>query len=255
MSKAVQKVEIKEQAPAVAEANALLSMIERAARDPAVDIDKMQRLFLMQQEAEARRARVAFLAAFSALQKELPAIERKGKGHNQAKYARFEDFVEKIKPVLATHGFSLSWRTSQEANVITVTAVLGHEAGHQEQTSLALPADNTGNKNPVQSWGSSIAYGKRYTGMTIIGTATEDEDDDGKKAGAGEAIGQKQEEELQELLVKTNSDLPRFYAYYSKLFRMNIARLSDIPASKFDSVKAYLEDKQSKQKEAKNGAA
>lgn len=184
MSKAVQKAEIREQAPAVAEANALLSMIERAARDPAVDIDKMQRLFTMQQEAEARRARVAFLAAFSALQKDLPAIERKGTGHNKAKYARFEDFVEKIKPILAAHGFSLSWRTAQEASVITVTAVLGHEAGHQETTSLALPADTTGNKNPVQSWGSSIAYGKRYTGMTIIGTATEDEDDDGKKAGA-----------------------------------------------------------------------
>ncbi len=37
------------QVPAIAnEAGALISMIERAARDPSVDIDKMERLFLLQ---------------------------------------------------------------------------------------------------------------------------------------------------------------------------------------------------------------
>ncbi len=243
MSKAVQRVEIKEQAPAVAEANALLSMIERAARDPAVDIDKMQRLFLMQQEAEARRARVAFLAAFSALQKELPAIERKGTGHNQAKYARFEDFVEKVKPVLAAHGFSLSWRTSQEANVITVTAVLGHEAGHQEQTSLALPADTTGHKNPVQSWGSSIAYGKRYTGMTIIGTATEDEDDDGNKAGAKEAVEQVTEKQVEEIcaLIKKTKEPASAGKIYLQHFK--VASFDQLTTKQFDKIKAHLKDK------------
>lgn len=240
MSKAVQKVEIKEQAPAVAEANALLSMIERAARDPAVDIDKMQRLFMMQQEAEARRARVAFLAAFSALQKELPAIERKGKGHNNAKYARFEDFVEKIKPVLADHGFSLSWRTSQEANVLTITAVLGHEAGHQEATSLSLPADASGNKNAVQSWGSSIAYGKRYTGMTIIGTATEDEDDDGKSSDAQAFVSEEQAQAIKNKIIAVKADV-------AKLLDMGgVESVSDIKACDYQKVMDLLDLKKNK---------
>lgn len=195
MSKAVAKVE-DAQAPAVApinEGDALINMIERAARDPNVDIDKMERLFGMRERMQAQAAKTAYLAALAKLQSELPAIERKGKAHN-SKYARFEDFIEAVKPVLAKHGFSLSFRVKQlavwkgdgepsEPAGIKITGVLGHEAGHQEDTSITLPADTTGSKNPVQAVGSSISYGKRYVGVTLLGVATEDEDDDGKAAG------------------------------------------------------------------------
>lgn len=209
-----------ETAPAVvSEATALISMIERAARDPNVDIDKMQRLFTMQQEATAARARTEFLAAFARLQAELPAVERKGKGHNDKKYARFEDFIETVKEPLATHGFSLSFRINQfgvaksdggpiEPAGIRVTGVLGHEAGHQEDTSLTLPADTSGNKNAVQALGSTISYGKRYVGMTLMGIATEDEDDDGKAAGAKpkECITEAQAINLKKLMVAADVD-------------------------------------------------
>lgn len=237
MSKAAQKVEIKDQPPAVAEANALLSMIERAARDPAVDIDKMQRLFQMQQEAETRRSRVAFLAAFSALQKDLPAIERKGTGHNDKKYARFEDVITAVKPKLAEHGFSLSFRTDHQGTTIKVTGVLGHEAGHQEETALPLPADTSGNKNAVQSWGSSISYAKRYVALTLLGVATEDEDDDGKKAGAGELITDVQAGKLKSLVVEASADIERFTAY------MKVERIEDIPAARFAHAVAMLNKK------------
>lgn len=202
------KVALKEDAIAVAvpavqsEATALISMIERAARDPNVDIDKMQRLFAMQQEATANRARTEFLAAFAKLQANLPAVERKGTAHNNKKYARFEDFIETIRKPLSEHGFSLSFRIKQENAVLTVTGVLGHEAGHQEATELPLPADKTGNKNDVQAWGSTISYGKRYVGLTLLGIATEDEDDDGQKAGAKprETITEDQEKSLRDLM-------------------------------------------------------
>ena len=63
------------QVPAVtSEAGALISMIERAARDPAVDIAKMERLFDMQERAEKRRAETAFNAAMAAAQAELEPV-------------------------------------------------------------------------------------------------------------------------------------------------------------------------------------
>ena len=42
------------------ETNAFLAMIERAARDPAVDLDKMERLILLRERMMAQQAKVAF---------------------------------------------------------------------------------------------------------------------------------------------------------------------------------------------------
>ncbi len=92
------------------ESGALISLIERAARDPSVDIDKMERLFQMHAAVEARRAKTAYLAAFAKLQSELPAAVRAGTGHNSKAYARYEDLIEALRPCLARHGSSLSHR-------------------------------------------------------------------------------------------------------------------------------------------------
>lgn len=166
------------------ESGALLSMIERAARDPAVDVAKMERLFQMQERAEAQRAKAAYLAALAQMQSELPAVARRGKGHNDKKYARFEDIVEAVKPVMSAHGFSLTFRVAQSEKSMTVTGVLGHAQGHTESTDMTLPADTSGAKNPVQAWGSSASYGKRYVTLTLLCIATEDEDDDGRTAAS-----------------------------------------------------------------------
>ncbi len=191
----------------------------------------------MQQEATAARSRTEFLAAFARMQAELPAVERKGTGHNSKKYARFEDFISTIKKPLADHGFSLSFRIHQEGAVLTVTGVLGHEAGHQETTQLPLPADTSGNKNQVQAWGSTISYGKRYVGLTLLGIATEDEDDDGKKAGDPAAISAEQLGDLQTAIDDTSADVAKFCRYFK------IEAIGALPASRFQQAMTLLEGK------------
>jgi hypothetical protein len=205
MAKAVAKVEeVHVPAQPAAETDSLLNLIERAARDPNVDIDKMERLFGMRERMQAQAAKTAFLADLAAMQAELPAVARKGEAHNKKKYARFEDFVETIKPFMAKSGFSYTNRIDQTDTQIRVTGVLGHRAGHQETTTLVLPTDNTGNKNPVQAWGSSLAYGKRYVGFALLGIASEDEDDDGKAAGSAprERITDEQVKEVEDFIEK-----------------------------------------------------
>lgn len=220
-------------APAVqSESAALISMIERAARDPSVDIAKMERLFEMQQRAVATHARASFLAALSDMQATLPAVARKGTGHNSARYARFEDVIETVKPKLAEHGFSLTFRTSHEGAAIRVVGVLGHRDGHQEETSLPLPADATGNKNNVQAWGSSISYGKRYVAMSLLGIATQD-DDDGNKAGNG-IITEDQIKELHALIKDARVDPAAVANHYA------VGEFSDMTAKQFAHAKAGL---------------
>lgn len=169
----------------VSEGAAIIDMIERAARDPSVDLDKMERLFAMKERMDASRAKQEFLAAFSELQRELPAVAKRGKGHNDKTYARFEDVIDTAKPHLADHGFSLSFRLEHSEKTIKITGVLGHASGHSESTDIILPADASGSKNAVQAWGSSVSYGKRYVALTLLGIATED--DDGRKADTANA--------------------------------------------------------------------
>lgn len=176
-----------------------LVMIERAASDPRVDIDKMERLFRMKLEHDASKAKTAYLQALAAMQPELPVITKHGvigknvkdeRGQNtgkqeaMTKYARWEDVVEGITPILAEHGFSLSFRIAQPTpDRVSVSGVLGHRDGHTEETTLALPIDSSGAKNNVQGWGSSVSYGKRYTAFALLNISARGEDDDGVTGG------------------------------------------------------------------------
>jgi len=166
--------------------NAMLSMVERAARDPNVDIDKLERLVLMQERALAREAKAAYDAAMAELQPELPSIGERGKAMVQGSvrytFSLWEDINAAIKPILSKHGFALTFRTNFAEN-ITVIGVLSHRAGHREETSITLPADASGNKNAVQAVASSVSYGKRYTAGALLNLTSHGEDDDAFAAG------------------------------------------------------------------------
>lgn len=168
-----------------AEDTALLAMIERAARDPEVDIEKMERMWALRESMLDRRAKQAFVTAFALMQPELPVPEEKGEIRNnsdevQSTYAYWEDIVEVVRPVLMKHGFALNFITETSPANVKVTAKLSHQGGHSEETTMVLPHDNSGRKNPVQQIGSSISYGKRYTASALLNLATRGEDDDGQ---------------------------------------------------------------------------
>lgn len=233
-----------EQVPAVqSEAVAFVAMIERAARDPNVDVDKMERLLAMQERVIERNAKAAYAEALAAMQIELPVITERGKidigrGKPQA-YALWEDINDAIKPVLARHGFALSFRTGQTDGKITVTGVLSHRAGHSEETTMHLPVDASGSKNAVQAVGSSTSYGKRYTAAALLNLTSRGEDDDGRKGGSV-PITEDQAAQIQALIIETKSDIGKFLKW------AQAESVSDIPSSKFADAMAMLEAKRVK---------
>lgn len=172
-----------EVSPIVSENAAVMAIIERAALNPDVDAAKMDQLFALQEKVLARNARTAYFRALAEMAGALPAVAEKGKGHNQTKYAKWEDIQAKITPVLGQFGFALSFRTKVEDKAIRITAILAHREGHTEENELLLPADNSGSKNAVQAVGSSITYGFRYTACALLNIQTGVTDDDGQAAG------------------------------------------------------------------------
>ena len=237
---------------AASEAAALISMIERAAADPGIDIERIERMYAMYERASARNARAAYDAAFAAMQPELPEIDKRGKIIIKEKgtekiiqstpYALWDDTNRLIKPILAKYGFGLSFRIAQTDSRLTTTAILAHCDGHREETPFASPIDSTGSKNNVQGWGSALSYGKRYAGTAILNITTKGEDDDGKAAGAAqdEFINDEQTAELQRLIAETKTDITKF------LEIGGVESLSDIPAAQFAKARAMLIAKRNK---------
>ena len=162
----------------LAESTAIIQVIERAALNPDVDIDKMERLLQMQERVMDRQAMMAYSAAMAAMQTELPSIEERGQTNNGF-YATLEDIVDTVRPIMQKHGFAVSFRIQTQERGIQVTGVLMHKDGHREETSMLLPADMSGNKNAVQAFGSSTSYGKRYVLSALLNITTRGQDDNG----------------------------------------------------------------------------
>lgn len=228
------------------DATAMISMIERAARDPNVDIDKMERLFQMHERMMQQQAKTAYLSAFSELQSQMPAAIRSGRGHN-GNYARYEDLIKVLRPVLSRNGFSISHRVNTDGNTIRVTGVLGHAAGHSEETQMVLPPDKSGGKTDVHAMASSISYGKRYVTLTLTGIATEGEDDDAARVSG--VITDKQADELRKLITESETDIDAF------LKHGNVESISDIAAAQFEKAKALLLTRKAKVMKDKANAA
>lgn len=222
----------------VSENTAMVSMFERMASDPNVDVDKLERLMQMRERAIERQAKADFDAAMADLQPELPTIGERGNAAGRYTYALWEDINTAIKPVLQKHGFALTFRTDFKDG-ITVTGVLSHRAGHREETSITLPSDSSGSKNAVQAVASSVSYGKRYTAGALLNLTSHGEDDDAYRA-AVETITEEQEIQINDMLEATGSDKAKFLKW------LKVDSVSTIPAKSFNSVMATLRAKESK---------
>ena len=243
--------DILDEAPPADFAGGLLNVIERAARDPNVDVDKMERLFALQERVQERNAKQLFVEAKVAMREELPEITMKGrivirdKSSNEitqnTPFARFEDIHEAVTPVLTRHGFDLSYRNGLSPDgKVRVTTILSHIGGHQEETFFDLPHDSSGSKNSVQAVGSSTSYGKRYGTLSILNIKVCGEDDDANSAVPDACISKEQRDRINNALDALDADKPAFCKY------LKVDAIADILAKDFDKAWAAVEAKRRK---------
>lgn len=163
--------------------------IVRLAANPQIDVAKLGALIDLQERVERREAEGAFNRAFAAMQAEIPVIVERGKADRGDRggvysYAKFEDVLEVLRPILRRHGFGLAHETEYLDNGarVKVTGILTHGDGHATRSMFLASADSGGGKNSVQAMGSSTSYGRRYTTFDLLGIATRAQDDDAQTA-------------------------------------------------------------------------
>ena len=218
--------------------NSMLSVIERVALDPKSDIEKLERLLSMKERIDEKSAKAAHTSSLVRAMTSMPDIPLNGIGHNKKPYATLKDIIKCTRPVLSDNGLALTFDTETTADAVTVTAVLSHIAGHSTRVSISLPRDASGNKNVVQSVGSSQTYGQRYAAQAILGLSLgEDTDDDGASSGAINTISPEQFIKLRDLVESTGADENKF------LLAFGAPSLEQFPSDKFQNAIAALERK------------
>jgi hypothetical protein len=241
---AVAKLErpaLPEQAPL----DPLMAGIIKAASDPKTDVEKLERLMNLYQVRANEVAQQAFVAALAEAQNDLPTINKGGtvdlgRGGKGYTFAKWEDINDAIKPVLHRHGFTLNFKIASSEKTVTVTGLL-RRGGHTDETTMTLPFDTSGAKNPVQAMGSSISYGKRYIANALLNLTSRDgmeADDDGRQAiesqRGPETITQAEVTQLETLIEEAGANKDRFCRYFK------IGSLAQFPAARWGDAEVML---------------
>ena len=171
------------------------------ALEQKADITTLERLMDLQERWEKNQAKKLFLDAFANFQSELPEIKKnknvdypsKSGGRVKYNYSPLPDIVKQIKQPLKDNGFSFRWEF-EENGKIKCRCILSHIGGHSESSTMEAEKDTTGNKNDIQSIGSTRTYLQRYTLIGVLGLSTAEDDTDGMKVDKNEVNELLQEE-------------------------------------------------------------
>lgn len=200
-----------------------------------VGIEKLEKLLELKERHDANEAKKAFHISMSEFKKNSIKIIKDKKGHNSS-YATLANIIDVVTPVLGEYGLSLSWRTTQDKQETTVTAILSHVNGYSESTSLTHGLEQSGNKSSIHGLGSTISYLERYTAKAILGIAEKDQDNDAQTA-TQPLITESQEADLMAMIEEKEVNLEKFLKHF------NVSKLSELWATTYPSAVQLLEAK------------
>lgn len=267
MSKVEEMLPASELMPALREARspsfgntALLEAITKAASDPNVDIEKMERLFGMYERMLKHDSEKAFNAAMSRAQSKIqPIVNNSANDHTGSTYADLAAINRQIVPIYTAEGLSISFDTETKnekdpipEGYIRTIAFVSHEAGHTRRYHIDLPPDDVGtqgkvNKTKVQASGSTNSYARRYLERMIFNLSTED-DNDGNGDEPEMPKGQRADFEA---AIEALTDRAGADALWQKIATA-CTTVGDIPA--YDDLKKKLAAKAKTFKQAKAAA-
>lgn len=168
----------------VAGEDAWLSMIERAARDPSVDVSKMERMFEMRERVMKTSAEQAFNASFVAVRAAVgPVIKNKSNDQTRSKYADLFAIADVLDPIMTENGFAATFGTADcpLEHHYRITGTLLHAQGHSKEYHVDVPVDGAGikgqtNKTATHAFGSTMTYGRRYLKVAMFDISITDND-------------------------------------------------------------------------------
>ncbi len=226
--------------PAKVENTSEITDLIRVAMEKGVDVAVLERLVALKERVTDRDARMSFMAAVAAFQRECPVIlknkavgyESRSGGSVKYAYAPLEQIAKDIAPSLEKHGLSYRFTTEEAAhpNVLLVVCILSHVDGHEERARFPVPTQTDAKMSGAQKVGSALTYGRRQSLVSVLGIVTADEDDD-----AGPDNRQSAEFLTEDQVEKINKRIDATGCNFNKLMEfMGVNGLGEIRQSDYD---------------------
>ena len=120
----------------------------------------------------------------------------------KSKYAPLENVFDATNKALSDNGIVLTQFDEYRDGRVAVTTMLSHVSGEWVRGTTEL----TPVKGTPQDYGSAFTYARRYSAESILGVATED-DDDGNEASKPQE--KKEEKKTQKVATRTFTELEK----------------------------------------------
>jgi hypothetical protein len=224
----------------------LLEVIARAASDPTVDIDKMDRLLQMREREETRAAEAEFNTAMTAAQTEMGRIKtNKENSQTHSRYADYASLDRALRPIYTRHGFALSFNTVEApADMVGVEAYVSR-GGFTRTYRATMPADGKGARGndvmtKTHATGAAMTYGMRYLLKMIFNVAIGEDDTDGNMPGT--LMTDDQVEKIKDMLEEAATATESEYADWLELFLdvMQVDNVRELAAKDFERSKQAI---------------
>lgn len=234
------------QAPATVtqQTDAVLSIIERAASDPNVDVEKMEKLLDMKERVLAKQAESEFFSALNRCQNQMRRISADcTNNQTRSKYASYGTLDRALRPIYTSEGLSLSFDTEpvEKEDVCRVVCHVSHPTGFTKRYMVDMPADGKGAKGgdvmtKTHATGAAMSYGMRYLLKMIFNVAIGEDDTDGNAPPAqqGRTLNQQQVEQIEEALEDYGVDPGDF------LTQARVNTYSEIQQSRFAAAMGWI---------------
>jgi len=236
----------------------MLAIIEKAACNPDVDVQKMSALLDMQERIIDKQAASEFNTDFLAMVEHMPIITKNGsvafedkdtkKMVEAYKFATYANINKAVKPIMRKWGFAISYTSKpKEGGGAAIIGKLRHKGGHIEEIEVPVALDTSGGKNNVQAMGSTMTYGKRYVLCAALDIVIDDDDD----AKTADPIDEIELDHLQKLIDETETSATKICK-----FAGDVKSLPEIQKGRYKEVMDTLMERQKEQrKEAKDDSS
>jgi len=173
-------------------------------------------------------------------------INKDRKGH-KGTYASLPCVLESIHKMCSKHGLILTQASRIINGQLALETILRHPRSKQWISCQSLLTPNLDLPSADQAWGGSNTYHRRYDAMMLLGIFAEEDPADHDGATESEA-NQKSSQAISAkqhalLAAKLNGDEELKTKILSGL---KIAKLSDLPWRKFNTILKYVEEAKSR---------
>ena len=239
------------------EATALLSMIERLARDPSMDPDRIERFINMRRDFKREQAEQEFNEAMSRVQGKMHAIA--ADAHNpqtKSRYASYFALDKVLRPIYSAEGLALSFDEEESPKGQDWIRVVCYVTRgiYTRKYKKDMPADGKGAKGGdvmtrTHASGAASTYGQRYLLRMIFNIAIGEDDDNGSDGRLdrsistgvsgfpGDRITGDQLAEILKLCKEVNANV----ANVCRAMKPPVESLAELTPYQFQKAKAKLE--------------